>query len=472
MDKYNLFNYYPLYADALYYKSADMKDARINLMQFILDDILLSGSLCEKKGLPLKLHKIYFFLLRSMLLFSIPFWIFLVVIAVSEYIDNDIFFGCFVVLTIPAAIFILLFTAVIICFAVFRRKLLNYYLGSYWPRCTEYPDDLREEAALAGFSMFFNDEEFKECDYSSDFLSAVYEYWDIAAQQSDSIMERKRMKNIFGIDVTDNKENGSFDGECFVVRKLSMSTEDAVNNAVKSINSFEKMASLPLGLEIVYWICLMAGVIILLAELKTGFNIRQTLENAPCILYIGAAAWITVIYLAIYKRLKAKGISDSDDFEEHMSNISNVTFAAMSELGIPSASQSIDVIAVKYKYKDDNKKSVNIHPMFSHWNLDMFIFTEREMLCLADLYNVYEIPISSIRSIELCSKKAMLPQWNKEEPYNSPKYKQYKIVMNNQGIYFVRYYKVIISDAKGDFELLIPNYDQLLFSEITNVYPD
>ncbi len=49
MDKYNLFNYYPLYADALYYKSADMKDARINLMQFILDDILLSGSLCEKR---------------------------------------------------------------------------------------------------------------------------------------------------------------------------------------------------------------------------------------------------------------------------------------------------------------------------------------------------------------------------------------------------------------------------------------
>ncbi len=275
------------------------------------------------------------------------------------------------------------------------------------------------------------------------------------------------MKNIFGIDITENKENTAFDGDAFVTRILSSDRQNRLDSIVNDRENYEKKADLPLFLKIINIICWFLGIVIGVAIIDAG--IRTAARNAPYFIYICVIAWITVIFLAVTKRKKAKEVGESSEFEQHIHDMEEIANESMAELEIPENSRSIDVIAVKYKVKNSKMKIVNFHPMFKHLNFDMFIFMKGNYLCLADLSSVYEIPISSLRSIEPCSKKAMFPRWNKEEEWNSHTYKPYKVIMNSQGTYFASCFKVVISDISGDFELIIPNYDQPVFSEITGL---
>lgn len=275
------------------------------------------------------------------------------------------------------------------------------------------------------------------------------------------------MKNIFGINVTENKENTEFDGDIFVTRRLSEGTQSKLDSIVNDVEIYEKKANLPLFLQIINLICWFLGIVIGLAILDNG--IKTAAQNAPYFIYICVIAWITVIFLAITRRKKAKEVGGSSEFEQHIRNTEEIVKEAMTELEIPENCRSIDVIAVKYKVKNGKTKVVNFNPMFKDFNYDMFIFIKGNYLCLAGISSVYEIPVSSLRSIEPCSKKAMFPQWNKEEEYNSPTYKPYKVVENSQGTYYAHCFKVVISDISGDFELIIPNYDQPVFSEITGL---
>lgn len=279
------------------------------------------------------------------------------------------------------------------------------------------------------------------------------------------------MKNIFGIDVTENKENIDFDGDSFIIRRVSADLNESLEKMCSDNAIFEKLSFISAPLYIVYCICWFLGIVILGGVLQSGFDVLSAIQSAPFLISIGAAAWIGVITIGIYKRKKEKRIVQSDGFEQYIDAAMQTIHAAREDLRIPPDSKSIDCIAVKYKHKNGRKKQVSFHPMFTHWNLDKFIFIEKDALCLADLYAVHAIPLSSIRSMELCKKKAMFPNWYKEESPHSKTYGSYKIIAN-QSAYYARYYKIRIADARGDFELFIPNYDQPFFSEITGVFPD
>lgn len=279
------------------------------------------------------------------------------------------------------------------------------------------------------------------------------------------------MRNVFGINVTNDKDNTEFDGVCFNAREVSALIRGELDSAFETNNEFVKKASLPLWLDIIKLIFMFFAIILTLGELKADVSLKESWNNAPYLIIGCIISWICFLAILIYEKKKQKKIVQSEEFEDNTIDLNEISVKAMEDLGIPTDAKSIDVISDKYKLKDDNIKQVNYHPFYSHMNLDCFIFASNGMLCLADSYNVYEIPLASITSIEESKKRAMFPCWNKDEDYNSKKYKKYKITMNNQGTYFASYFKVIINDIRGEFMLLIPNYDQPLFSEITGIYP-
>lgn len=280
------------------------------------------------------------------------------------------------------------------------------------------------------------------------------------------------MKNIFGINVTDDKENTEFDGNCFKARTVSEPISQQLESMYNIGGELKRKASAPLWLNIIEWIVIFIAIIITLGELKSDVSIKQSWKNAPELIIIGVAAWIVYFLIRLYTSKKIKKVAQSEEFEDYSHDVDKLVDAAMRDLRIPSGAKSIDVISDKYKIKNDKIKQVNYHTYFSHLNLDYFIYVSDGMLCLADFYTVYEIPLTSIASVKQSAKKAMFPAWHKDEDYNSKKYKEFKITMNSQGTYFAPYFKVSINDAKGDFLLLIPNYDQPLFSELTGVFPE
>lgn len=179
------------------------------------------------------------------------------------------------------------------------------------------------------------------------------------------------MKNIFGINVTENKENMDFDGEVFVTRRLSADRQSRLDSAVNDREDYEKKANLPLILQIVNIICWFLGIVITLGILTTSGGIRTAAKNAPSLIYICVIAWITVIFLAIGKRKRQRDVVESSEFEQHIHNTEEIVNEAMAELEIPENSRSIDVIAMKYKVKKDGRKIVDFNPMFRFLNCDM-----------------------------------------------------------------------------------------------------
>lgn len=280
------------------------------------------------------------------------------------------------------------------------------------------------------------------------------------------------MNNIFGINVTNNKDNTDYDGDIFIRRRVSEETVKQLDAAFNANQQLQKKASIPTWLEIIKLIFMFLAIIITLGILKSDVSLRQGFENAWYLYITGIISLIGFIGLSIYGRRKEKKVIESEELTENIRSSNEIAAAAMQELKFPLEPQSLDVIADKYKIKNDEKKQINFNTYFANVNLDLYVFIEDVNLCLADLYKVYEIPLSSITSMELSKKKASLPFWNKDEEYNSEKYKQFKVVLNSQGTYFTKYYKVNIRDTSGDFVLLIPNYDQPLFSELTGVNPE
>ncbi len=103
-------------------------------------------------------------------------------------------------------------------------------------------------------------------------------------------------------------------------------------------------------------------------------------------------------------------------------------------------------------------------------NLDFYVFVNDGGLCFYDLRKVWEIPLSSLKYATFEKKKKSFESWNKKEPYNSEKYKKFKINKGKYDYYFLRIYKVEINDIRGEYHLIIPEYDWETFNSLTQYF--
>lgn len=266
------------------------------------------------------------------------------------------------------------------------------------------------------------------------------------------------MKNLFGVDITENEENLYQDGEIFITKRIPSDLELRFDRASEQDTGFEKSATFPLWLTIIKYILIIGAVSFALGIFKGNVSFAEGYKNAPWVYWITPLLWIAVIALIVFEMLKAKKIYSSEDFSGHIENIISIIQEAEQYLEIPENSSEIDVLFFRYMKKDGEIKRKDF-PLFSHINLSHKAYVKNDNLCLSNLRYVMEIPLQSVKSIHMEKKKAHFPNWNKSEPFNSKEYRQFKVTCNNQGTYFAKYYSVQIQDIKGDFEFYVPNYD-------------
>ncbi len=279
------------------------------------------------------------------------------------------------------------------------------------------------------------------------------------------------MTNVFGWNMAKGEKVGNVDGAVFVTRTLSDEQNAALDRLAENNTNILVQGQLPLPLRIVKGIALFGFWIILLSILKADVSLAQGYRNAPGLYWavpICLAVWLILFLIG---RQRMKRLAADPSLQEHIDIAENLTQMARGVLGIPEDAQSIDVLAERYVLKNGEVVHKDFN-MTNYLNLDLFIFYEDGNLCLADLRQRMDIPLHSIRSMRLEKKRKSFPEWHKDEPSNSPKYKPYKITANQYGHVFSKYYRVEISDAKGEFYLLIPEYDAEIFTEITHIRPD
>lgn len=291
------------------------------------------------------------------------------------------------------------------------------------------------------------------------------------------------MKNIFGINITENKQNHYIDGAEFITRKLSLETQKNFDIFFPKSDNYNNDGSIII--MVLKFISLFMCIIFLKVDIGIlvdylfydGISFVEAYHNAPVISYIGAASIAVLIFCITAERHRKKKViiteenniesSIPDDVEEE--DFFYKTMAeAETELNIPEDFVEIDILGYRYKIKKGKDKLVS-YGMYDYYNIEYRAYLQDGFFCLADLDMVITIPLSSFREIEKSKKRASFKIWNKSEPYNSKRYKKYKIAQNQFGTYFTRFYKIHISDIKGEFELFIPNYDIDTFVDITKL---
>ncbi len=276
------------------------------------------------------------------------------------------------------------------------------------------------------------------------------------------------MKYFFGVNIDEADNNASYDGEVFQTRTLSQDSEDKLKFMHDEYSSFSKQASLPRGLIVIAKTSIYIAMMMIAVGIIELFS--KKVSTALLIIGLSLIFWAIYFGIAHYAKIRAGNVAASEDFSQHVQDAANAVSIAMEELGIPEDSKNIDCLACQYKIVKGQFRP-QLMGFISHINLNLSAYIDHNTLCLSDLHTVWEIPLSNIISVKKSTRKtsAVLPEWNKEEPVNSEKYKKYKIRQGSEGHIICWYSSALIRSVHGEFELFIPDYDVDEFCALTGV---
>ena len=277
------------------------------------------------------------------------------------------------------------------------------------------------------------------------------------------------MKNLFGLQFREELDTDIMDGVPFQSARVSIQQEQLLEKMEEEKAGLEQKANLPLILQIIMQIGLYIGGVCLLFFLVDVWkqSFQQALENKWFVLM--AAAILGGIYLTLYLKQRQKKREAMKTAEETMleERAQRLDWVSRQELGVPESAVHIDVIQTSYELEDGQEE------VYDNENLSLFAYCQEDSLCFTNLVWVFKVPFSSIQKVVWVKEQQLFYQWNKEEPYNSKTYKPYRIKKNNAEQYIIRgYYSLRISEARGEFEVMVPEYDEkILFSLLPSEIP-
>lgn len=279
------------------------------------------------------------------------------------------------------------------------------------------------------------------------------------------------MKNLFGICFVKVKggEECLIDSAPFATASLSEQQQRLLQEGFEEIDSLQKKGHLPVWLQIVKVI---AGTGIFLCALdfvsrllEVGF--QQTIDELWVMLLFALLLLIIYLPLMVLQRKCRRELAKTLEDSFLMERAESLYKSSRQQLGIPDDAQEVDVISTAYQLKNGREKTLYTQ------NISVSMYHQSECLCFSDIVQIYSIPLSSIQKVVWVKKRLLLPEWNKEETYNSQTYKPYRIKKNNVEQYIIRgYYSLRISEVRGVFEVMVPEYDEkILFSLLPSQIP-
>lgn len=271
------------------------------------------------------------------------------------------------------------------------------------------------------------------------------------------------MKNLFGIN---NKETNF---QKFVVRSVSDTSNAKIDELSKKAKIIENKELGPSWLKLVSTMCIGFGIIGIFGIIFAKDGFKEALKTRGYIFVIAIILFIVGVALTIYYGLKSKKIQSNKNFKTFLNEQELLKKEIQDELKIPKDSTEIDVLFTKVKENKEGKEITKSMGLFSHLNGQVFLYIEDDKVYFADLAAVIELPLDSFKSVTKINKTVVIPQWNKDVPYNNEKYKKFNIRQNGYGMLYVKPYysiKLVVNDE--EYEILIPNYD---IDKFLNVVP-
>ena len=281
------------------------------------------------------------------------------------------------------------------------------------------------------------------------------------------------MKPFYGIDRTTLKKNIFHEGDCFIAATVSdmtrQSYERALQSAAKELEA-TKLNPLLRGLKTV---CSWITLIVFLSTIRALRNvtIAEAFENAPFIFWLMGGCGMVWLVLTILTNRKAKTVMAAEDFNMSTRRLEGEIDRVFRELQVPDDAKQVDVVQLTYRWKNGTVKiSTTGSETTPYTNVSLRVFRREDVLCLADLENRYELPISAMRRLKMVKKPLVIQGWNKEEKLNDPFYKPYKLTMDNYERVHTKSYGLLELNHDGvDWALWLPPYELNYISALTGL---
>lgn len=284
------------------------------------------------------------------------------------------------------------------------------------------------------------------------------------------------MKPFIGINITENKENEEFNGGEFIVKTVSQSGQQMLENAQENTVDLIEKTKLPLPLRIIQGACGIIGLLLFSAIFSAlseedAVSLAQAYQNAPWLFWITGVCLIIWVILKMLSKKKEKEILDTTEADNTKRTLDSIIQSVYSELDVPTDAETVDILGFTYKIKDGVPvaKEIGLNST-AFVNVEFKAFIENTNLILADLENKYAFPLSELKSINVVKKNIVIPDWNKDTAPNKGKYKQYKLSTDRYGCVHIKsYYILEFVHNNEDWGIYIPNYEISTFESLTGL---
>ena len=270
------------------------------------------------------------------------------------------------------------------------------------------------------------------------------------------------MKNIFGVNITEDKTNTVFDGHIFHSKSGSPELAADFDTTSDFIKEAENKSKLPLPLRIIQTLSGIVAALIVAGIIRGlgSVSLAEGYQNAPALYYVAVISFFVWLVLFIWSRMRMKNFRDSYDYDQAERLIDSTVKSLEEEFGIPTDAKDVDVLAFTYKIKNGKEKIVS-NGFNTYLILGCIVYVKDDYLRFVSMREEWAIPLRAFIKVERINKKVPIPMagWNKETPFNKGEFKQYKMTNNGTHIFFKPYYNFIINYEGSEYKLSVPPYE-------------
>ena len=276
------------------------------------------------------------------------------------------------------------------------------------------------------------------------------------------------MRPVFGIDITENKNNDTIDKR-FVTATVSAESAKILEERCEKVEDAETKSDIPGWLHIIRMLCGIFGMIALGASVKAG--VEKALRNAPLLMISGFVCLGAFLILTVYSKMKKKASYKENNVEQLVEDAQKDIDAVYSELDVPEDAAAVDVFSFFYVMKNGAPvpKTKGLQ-MGTFINLDVRMFKTENELCICDIENRYSFGLSELREIKKVNKRFDMMNWDKEDPPRDKKFKPYKPSVNQFGTVYMKPYYILELERDGErFGIYFPPYELETFEKLSGL---
>ena len=267
--------------------------------------------------------------------------------------------------------------------------------------------------------------------------------------------EGKQMKELFGVNVTEDSGNRERDG-------AGAASAVSYVSAAEDLRPAERPAAEAMLPPLPAWARTATLILSIAFVLLTG-HLVQTKGNpqpgrwALVILDILlAAACIAVRVVARSKELRA--MNRKEDGEKAL-RLRETAKEGMEQMDVPENAPEIDLFTYRYRTKNGENEACD-QTAGQYIPLIGTVFCENGVLSVADAEMRFDIPVTDILDLKIVHQRVSMSGWYKEEACDQGRYRAWRLREDNMGrVWMDRWGKLTVRLNGEEYALRFPPYE-------------